>query len=318
MRTPRPWSFPVTPTALSGLLAPGVTRTMIQTAVKSGRLLRLRPGVYLDARLLPDDPVDRHLLRAHAEQVARSEAVMSHVTAALVWRLPDARSARGGESAVTLTVPLTRGHRGPKGVVIHRADLPRHHIARDSEGYAVTSPARTAVDLARGMDLPRRLVLFDSAARHLVASFVPTPRRRDYASPQLCQTAQQALREAAGFCRATSLLPAVEACDPRRETPIESLTTGYLYLSQLPIPEFQVPIRSPLGMLYPDFLWRDAKLIGEADGAVKYTDQKVMLAEKMREQALRDLGFRIVRWLGREIYATPHLVMDRIARALGV
>lgn len=69
----------------------------------------------------------------------------------------------------------------------------------------------------------------------------------------------------------------------------------------------------------PVTLWQPRttrQLVGEADGASKYQTQQVMLAEKQREQYLRDLGFDIVRWTGKEIWVTPDRVMDRIARAL--
>jgi very-short-patch-repair endonuclease len=40
------------------------------------------------------------------------------------------------------------------------------------------------------------------------------------------------------------------------------------------------------------------------------------MREKEREQVLRDLGFRIVRWSGKEIHLSPSVVMDRIERKL--
>jgi len=57
-------------------------------------------------------------------------------------------------------------------------------------------------------------------------------------------------------------------------------------------------------------------LIGECDGAIKYTDPQSIVAEKEREQLLRDLGYRIVRWLAKEIMTRPDIVLARIERAL--
>ena len=57
-------------------------------------------------------------------------------------------------------------------------------------------------------------------------------------------------------------------------------------------------------------------LIGECDGAVKYTDQQSIVTEKEHEQLLRDMGYRIVRWLAKEIMTRPDLVLARIERAL--
>ena len=96
-----------------------------------------------------------------------------------------------------------------------------------------------------------------------------------------------------------------------------SLSAGYFHLAGLPSAQCQTPLDSPLGRLYPDFYWPDAHLIGECDGAVRYADSASYVQEKEREQALRDLGYSMVRWLAKEIMLTPHLVIDRVARALG-
>jgi hypothetical protein len=52
-------------------------------------------------------------------------------------------------------------------------------VVRDSDGYLVTSPARTAVDLAAGLALPEALVILDGAGRQLVESFGTSPRGSD-------------------------------------------------------------------------------------------------------------------------------------------
>ena len=83
------------------------------------------------------------------------------------------------------------------------------------------------------------------------------------------------------------------------------------------MPVFQARIRSPMGNLYPDCYWPQSRLIGECDGAAKYTDQASMIKEKQREQWFRDEGFGVVRWLGREIFVQPSLVMARIEAAIG-
>ena len=57
--------------------------------------------------------------------------------------------------------------------------------------------------------------------------------------------------------------------------------------------------------------------MGEVDGKSKYADPAEVVREKRREQLLRDLGYRIVRWLAIEIMTSPEIVVARIARALG-
>jgi hypothetical protein len=70
-------------------------------------------------------------------------------------------------------------------------------------------------------------------------------------------------------------------------------------------------------VLYPDFFWEGERLIGEADGREKYEDSEASVREKEREQYLRDLDFKVVRWLGKEIYLRPAVVMARVARHWG-
>jgi very-short-patch-repair endonuclease len=82
------------------------------------------------------------------------------------------------------------------------------------------------------------------------------------------------------------------------------------------MPEFQAKIVTSRGTYYPDCYWREARLIGECDGAIKYSTRDAVVAEKVREQVLRDEGNRFVRWLGGEIMSRPGEVMTRIARAL--
>lgn len=50
---------------------------------------------------------------------------------------------------------------------------------------------------------------------------------------------------------------------------------------------------------------------------MKYANANAYVLEKEREQILRDLGYRFVRWQAKEIMLQPERVLDRIARALG-
>lgn len=292
---------------------------MVATQVAAGRLLRLREGVLLAASAWPQDPAGRHVLLARSEQVANPAAVISHGSAALVWGLPAPPFADWAELAPTLTLPRGGGWRSRRSGTARFVvgSLPAHHVTLDPQGWAVTTAARTAVDLAVGLHLPAALVVLDASARLACADLVLRPRRSDYANPALLASARAGLRDAcAGRNGMTPTLAAIELADPRRESPIESLTAGHLHLAGLPMPEFQAPIETPMGTLYPDCLWREERVIGEADGAGKYRDGEAAILEKEREQVLRDLDFRVVRWLGKEITGRPGMVMQRIAREL--
>ena len=247
---------------------------MLRTQLAAGRLLRLRRQVYLDARAWPCDPVGRHLMLARAEVAVYPDAVLSHQSAALVWGLPSPGWTPWERDHPSVTLPSGGTRRAADGPCRHRtASLPPHHRVSDDAGYLVTTPARTAVDLAAGRTLPEQLVLFDATARLLIEAMLARPRRSDYAA-------------------------------------------GQMVLAGIPLPQFQHPFQTQLGTMYADCYWPEHQLIGEADGVVKYADPDAFEREKRREQALRDLGLRMVRWLGREVMADPEVVMARIRRAL--
>ncbi|MGV8908018.1 MAG: DUF559 domain-containing protein [Propionicimonas sp.] len=316
MRTPRPWLLPTRPTTRAQLTAAGVTKAMLATQLKSGRLLRLRHDVYLAASEWPDDPVGQHLALVRAESVATPGAAISHESAALVWGLPSPGFRDWEDSPVSLTVASGGRHRRLEGAIHHLGPLPSPHLSTDTLGYTVTSPARTAIDLAKGRPLPEALVLLDATARLTVTAFVVSPTRATYRNPRLVQAVRELLTHTAEVRGIASLKVAIGLADPCRESAVESLSAGHIFQAGLPMPVFQERIQTRRGVFYPDCYWPEQGVIGEVDGAVKYRQADAFVKEKEREQILRDHGYRVVRWLGKEIMATPQVVVERINRKL--
>jgi very-short-patch-repair endonuclease len=60
----------------------------------------------------------------------------------------------------------------------------------------------------------------------------------------------------------------------------------------------QVEIRSPAGgfIARVDYLWERARLVGEADGVMKYEQRDDLYAEKRREDVIRSQGYQVLRW----------------------
>jgi very-short-patch-repair endonuclease len=296
-----------------------VTDAMIRTQLRAGRLIQVRQGVLLSASAWPEALRGQHLVNAHAEQVMNPGAVISHESAAVIWELPSPGFDAWQESPVSLTLAGRRSHRSHSSTATwHSGPLPVASIARDRDGYLVTSVARTAVDLSAGRALPESLVILDAASRLLVGSFVGgRPRRTDYSSPRLVSAARTALVSAAPPKVSARMADAIELVEPCRESPAESLTAGHLRMAGVLTPRFQATLHTPMGDVYPDLYWPEANLVGECDGAIKYADARGYVNEKEREQMLRDLGYRIVRWLAKEIMTRPWEVIARIERALG-
>lgn len=316
MRTAAPFSLPMVPVLGRNLTALGVGPDRLERAVRGGRLVRVRQGVYLAAGAWPEEASGQHLLRAAAECLARPHGVVSHRSAALAWGLPLPVEDWVAEP-VWLTIDRGRSEAGPRLRQMVAA-LPAHHLAAAALGFPVTTVARTAVDLAAGLELPESLLVLDAALRWECLGLSPQLRRRELANPALASASRQPCLEAAHFLgRGEALVRAISVADPIRESPIESLTFGHLVLASLPLPICQHSISTPFGTFFPDFYWPEQRLVGEADGRLKYHDAATVVREKQREQVLRGLGYRIVRWLGSEIHTRPDLVLDRIARALG-
>ena len=170
------------------------------------------------------------------------------------------------------------------------------------EGVRVTTPARSCVDLARVSSLAQALAVGDTALR---------AHRCGHADLMVAVEAVVGLRGCRRASRALALL------SPLRESPLESVPYAAFAEWGIPLPEMQVTIHDEEGFVgRVDFLWRDARVIGECDGAVKYESRGVLIAERHREQRLRELGYIVVRWTWDELMQEPWKVRLRLLRAL--
>ncbi|MGD9955618.1 MAG: DUF559 domain-containing protein [Candidatus Nanopelagicales bacterium] len=286
------------PTTTAALHSAGITEGAIRAALRAGTLERLRDGV---VAVPADGPMDEYtavrrralavLLRLHASAAA------SHETAGSVHRLPRPLPGPPASEDVIVTAARSGGHQRGLRVVSGR-------LAADDvtvvDGVRCTTLARTALDLALGRPLPEALVLLDAAAARAGIDEVRAACSR------------------LGRVRGTAALSrALGLADLRAESPLESASRGVMLDSRLPLPELQQWVPDDEGRLWRvDFLWRRHRVIGEADGWVKYETLADVRAEKLREDALRRAGWVIVRWTSDELWRTPMLVVARIARAL--
>jgi hypothetical protein len=198
--------------------------------------------------------------------------------------------------------------------------LPVHHVVTLPSGLVVTTPARTALDVAAGVPLPIGLMAADAAARLAFFDLAGSRDRRHYDNGRLRAAAVVPLTEAVAHIRmpgaAARLLDLVALVDVRRESPLESFSGGHMHLAGLPAPQVQARVRTAAGTYPVDFRWEKYAVIGEADGEGKYRDSGEFVREKEREGHLRDAGNDVVRWTGREAFRTPHLFISRLMRAL--
>jgi hypothetical protein len=250
-------------------------------------------------------------------------AAISHASAAAVhglWRTAT------DDGLIHVTV-AGKPERLDASVRVHGSRLPESLVCT-IEGLRVTSPPRTAVDLARGRSLPNALVALDGAMRwRLVGADERVSwRLRDRLVPTVERRA--ALDELAaayssvwGWPGTRVVRQALDVVDPASESPFESWSRGWILLAALPRPELNVGIVGASGRTYfGDFVWTDRRVVGEADGMAKYGvtagEQRSRLGEqRRREDDLERAGWRVVRWATGD--AGP-AVVARLASALAL
>ena len=305
----------------------GVTPKQLRTAHAHDLVERISRGYYRVTGV--SVPLDRDVtLRAALSLIP--DAVVSHHSAAMLHGLPEVGvAARLGRP--TFTRPGDH-HRNGEGFRISGSRLAEDEIVEVC-GIRVTSVARTAIDIARTVKMPDALAIADAASRLMIAQATgdafhaaddieAANRVRDSVrDPVLVRMAQQDFRRS--IARMTNwngigwARLAARHMNPAAESVLESVSRWHMIVFGLPLPQLGVPLRDLDGtMRWLDFWWPDRRVIGEADGVVKYDSRAALLAEKRREDALRAVVDGFVRWDWAEGVVNPHLMIRKIRHAL--
>lgn len=270
------------------LIAQGWTDRALAAAVRSGQLVRVRRGAYVDARAwMTLDGAQRYAARCRAVQLqACCELVLSHVSAlpaygAPLWglSLDVVHGSRSDE----------RAGRREAGVVQHRGLLLPEDV-EVHDGVRVTSPTRTVLDLSTLVDVePALVVANDLAHRGLVSS---AGLRARYERPD----GDGGMQHWPGTLATRIVL---DLMDPAIESVGESRVAYLCFSQSLPRPETQVKVRDENGRVVArvDFAWPALGVFLEFDGRVKYgADGQTVWEEKRREDRIRELtGWRCIR-----------------------
>jgi hypothetical protein len=287
-------------------LAAGLVDDEIRRRRRRGEWSALQRGAYLVGPERPDRR-QRHILIVQATLAGlRVPAVVSHGSAAALHGLP------------LWGVPLRQVHvtRQPPARSGAEGRL-RSHVSRLASGdvvvlddTAVTSVARTVVDLARSLPFAAALAVADAA----LADRLTSPE-------QLAS----ALHAGTGTRGNRSARRVVRAADGRSESVGESRSRALMIDAGLPLPDLQVEVHHPDGRFVgrSDFGWRDHRVLGEFDGQVKYgrllrpgqAPGDAVFEEKRREDALREERWGMVRWVWADL-SSPAALVARWVRAL--
>lgn len=276
----------------SDRLRTGDSLSDLDRSLRRGDLLSVAPGAYLPAAAWSAlSPSRRHRLRVLASvSRLKSEPVISHFAAASIWGLEV-----WGRWPSTIDVLVESGRGRSSGSIRrHGTDLSRHEVTFYG-GFAVTTPAQTAVDIASIVPFADAVVTLDSARREPAAG-IPL------ATYAQLRAACERIRGTAGSARASA---ALEFSSGLAESPLESVSRVRIAEAGFPDPVLQHPFHLRDGRsARVDFWWPEEGIIGEADGRGKYAGssadpaatRQTVIAEKNRENELRRLSTNLVRW----------------------
>ena len=209
-----------------------------------------------------------------------------------------------------------RSARTEAGVSHHVGDLPDHEIT-EVDGLLVAVPERAMVDAARDIPFEQGVVLSDGARRLLAADL---------------DQAMEILERQRDWPGSIHAHRALDFSDPRAATVGESRGRVAIARIGLPKPELQYRIDSSSGRLLgiSDFYFDGMATAAEFDGRLKYgralyerdgrLDEgidlgEVVWQEKRREDAIRDAGHEMVRFIWSELDGHDGALRARFLRA---
>jgi len=286
--------FGMLPFTRAEALQAGLTAKQWQQVVKSGRLCRVRQGVYLCERATDDR-------MKHAQDVA----------SALKWRTNHVACSSSAVALLGLPNPyFSWWSKVPVVIAGPRSDLV-HRIRRRQDWDVVPTRWGLCTDLVAtaetvAMELPSRqaLMVTDQVARHLAGT-----QDRHVLASEGCRV------EVRRRLTYRHDLQALSLANPAADSPAESFYRGLMIEHGFPEPAVGVPTRGASGQqYYIDMLI--GRLAIEVDGREKYRDLSVLIDEKGREDDLRLTGMEFLRSWVDDIYAKPGAEMTKLASKL--
>lgn len=270
--------------ATTAQLLTRMTRQQLDVQVKSGALKRVWYGVY--AREEPDLAGRLAALDIFMGQ----HAVVCMGTAATFYGFDTENT-----TAIHVLDPGVR-MRPAVGLMVHqRTGAPLRRIA----GRLATSPAWTAVEVARQLRRPRALATLDAALRSR------------WCTRAELQTAIVEQRGRRGIVAVRELLPFADA---RAESAMESEARLVMIDYELPLPELQYPIIGSDGELWRvDFAWPAARLAAEYESIDWHAGRNEMLRDKLRWAKIQELGWTIIPIVISDVRREPDRLANRIA-----
>ncbi|HEX4731945.1 MAG TPA: type IV toxin-antitoxin system AbiEi family antitoxin domain-containing protein [Solirubrobacterales bacterium] len=278
----------VTLEQLEGL---GLSRRAIQQRERVGRLHRIHQGVY---SLTPGLMTERGTFMA-AVLACGPEALLSHRSAAYLWGIVDE-----WEEPIDVTAPNRRG-RSPAGVAAHRDGSLRPVDKATRFGIPCTSLARTLLDYAG--------VAPEWKVRKAVAE---AEVLRLLHRPTVWALLKKSRRRR-GVARLRLILDTIHPQTKKTRSELERQFLSMCARVGVPEPEVNVWLTAADGKRYQaDFLWRDGRLIVEADSRRFHETDSAFVKDRKREQQLQLARWRVSRCTWEEVEQEPRRLATTI------
>lgn len=272
------------------LLGAGLTREMVQRRLERERLLPLHPGVYAvgHARLTRDGH------RVAALLAAGTRAALSHREAGALHALLPSAGTR-----VELTTP---DQRRVAGATVHRARLDPIDVVL-VEGAAVTTVARTLVDLAGVLPPDRLCKALEEAERS---------HKLDVGAIEavLGRTRGRNGRGHERIRRALAELAAIGTTVTR--SVLEERFLALVDACGLPRPS----ANAWAGTMEVDAVWPAARLAVELDGWDGHRTRQAFQRDRTRSNDLQAAGWTVLRFTHADVADRADDTVARVARAL--
>lgn len=262
----------------------GYTPQAIHHRIRTGRLYPLHRGIYAVGR----PHVTDHGRWMAAVLACRGEAVLSHASAAGLWRIGVEK-----RDLIELSLPSLSLRRRP-GLCVHRRPSLQPRDITTEFGIPVTTPVQTLIDMTLRLDRPGIERMINEADKYNLAH--PPGIRR-------------ALDQRAGEPGVAQLRRILDRRTFRLTK--EELERRFLPLAAkagLPIPltgqwvnEFEV-----------DFYWPDLGLVVETDGLRYHRTPAEQARDRLRDQAHTAAGLTQLRFTHEQVRYEP----DHVRRIL--
>jgi very-short-patch-repair endonuclease len=278
---------------LEQLCGLGISKDAAGQRARAGRLYRVHEGVYA---------VGRSLLTQEGRWLAAvlasgSGAVLSHRSAAALWGI-----RADDRDAADVKAPNRRG-RHASGIDAHRYSLPESDWTT-VRGIRCTTVERTLLDLAAVLPVWQlRKALAEAEVLRIVnLSALRILLRRS--------------RGRRGVARLRLILDELHPETRRTRSELERMFLRMCREGGLLMPEVNVSLFVSGRRLKPDFLWRDAGLIVEADSRRFHDTDSAFQHDRRREQLLQLDGWRVSRCTWEQVEREPNRLAQTIKALL--